>query len=500
MNDTKRTALDLQRLAEEELGQQFLSAPGMHRFRCPLSGDLMLDPVRAHDGRTYERRCIKEYIAEMHSAGLPLVSPITPPSGEKMAMDAMLESDHARLNELVHHLKAMLQQHVAQQPGAPQEAPRVKSIDELSIAFSQLDPLRELLQTSLDGWTPPMIVVVGEENSGKSTLLERLAMMPLFPRDERICTKLQIHVRLRRCTPGDSIATLRVVSVANGAVGSTLKKERMIPMSNGAVDVRAMMDELVREEHGQIAAEGGNYVCTTRGIILEVHSPIVPTIDLVDMPGLNGQDLRTTHKMLDDHRRQYGDRSLYLLIVPANSKPNANIALNFILENRLQANTYGVFTHCDDLAEKNHERFRGLLVQPPTSPGAVEMEPYGWVATMNAEVQDAQSFSNFERLERQAAAEVNFFNNGTAALQSLVAMNKATTGALISQLGLSKLHICASNHFLTCLIHSSTLSLTLTHLCMSPQCIHASLRIAGRPPPFDRFMRSWQPSSSKAQC
>jgi GTPase SAR1 family protein len=40
-------------------------------------------------------------------------------------------------------------------------------------------------------------VVLGQESTGKSSILERLAMMSLFPRAETICTRVPIHVRMR---------------------------------------------------------------------------------------------------------------------------------------------------------------------------------------------------------------------------------------------------------------------------------------------------------------
>ena len=49
-----------------------------------------------------------------------------------------------------------------------------------------------------------------KESAGKSTILEQLAMLPFFPRKRRCCTRLAIHVRLRR-TPGISRATLTVL-------------------------------------------------------------------------------------------------------------------------------------------------------------------------------------------------------------------------------------------------------------------------------------------------
>lgn len=46
-------------------------------------------------------------------------------------------------------------------------------------------------------YSVPRIVAIGEESSGKSSTLERLAMLEFFPSDRRICTRMPIELRLR---------------------------------------------------------------------------------------------------------------------------------------------------------------------------------------------------------------------------------------------------------------------------------------------------------------
>merc|ERR1711966_424463 len=86
----------------------------------------------------------------------------------------------------------------------------------MSKAFKVLDPMRELLDTLLGGWVPPAIIVVGDESSGKSTVLEQLAMLSVFPRKRRFCTRMTINVRLRRSHDEPSLTTLTVIDVASG--------------------------------------------------------------------------------------------------------------------------------------------------------------------------------------------------------------------------------------------------------------------------------------------
>lgn len=46
----------------------------------------------------------------------------------------------------------------------------------------------------------PRIIVIGEESSGKSSTLERIAMMSFFPTDRKLCTRMPIELRLRHRT------------------------------------------------------------------------------------------------------------------------------------------------------------------------------------------------------------------------------------------------------------------------------------------------------------
>ena len=49
----------------------------------------------------------------------------------------------------------------------------------------------------MDGYDIPQIIVVGEESSGKSSLLENIIKCPIFPRDTKYCTKVPIHLTLK---------------------------------------------------------------------------------------------------------------------------------------------------------------------------------------------------------------------------------------------------------------------------------------------------------------
>jgi hypothetical protein len=53
---------------------------------------------------------------------------------------------------------------------------------ELDYIFKCLDgPLSDILNEVLKGWKAPTVKVLGDQNAGKSTLMERLLMLPMFP-------------------------------------------------------------------------------------------------------------------------------------------------------------------------------------------------------------------------------------------------------------------------------------------------------------------------------
>ena len=90
-------------------------------------------------------------------------------------------------------------------------------------------------------------MVLGNESSGKSSLIDRLAMMPLLPRGVDTCTRVAINLRLRH-SDVPKVPLLRVLDVQSGEV------LRQVPLAvvGGEVDVREQMNAIILEEHPQL--------------------------------------------------------------------------------------------------------------------------------------------------------------------------------------------------------------------------------------------------------
>ncbi len=85
-------------------------------------------------------------------------------------------------------------------------------------------------------------------------------------------------------------------------------------LASGAIDVRDKMKEILERENVQISTE--------RIIVVSVKSPYVPSIDLVDMPGLvtaPHQVKELTRQVVNEHITKHGAYSIFLATVPASA-------------------------------------------------------------------------------------------------------------------------------------------------------------------------------------
>ena len=281
----------------------------------------------------------------------------------------------------------------------------------LSKFFSVLDPLRDLLASVLDGWEPPAVIVVGDESAGKSTILEQLAMLPVFPRKKRFCTRLAIHVRLRRSHEKPSVARLTVQDSTSGRrvrLDGTLEERisapsdfdgahyvEAIPIANGFKYVQERMQVIIDGhcKRGEMkdAATG---VVSDRILVLEVQHPNVPSIDLIDLPGLTtypeakATEIHNILKKTVETDAARGGHAMYLAIVPASGdvRPNTNTAMAFIERHGLKSKTFGVFSKCDQVTDP--DTVRSLITgcntedgETSVDMGAVHLDK-GWIASM----------------------------------------------------------------------------------------------------------------------
>ena len=410
-------------------GQETAQSVKPPKLTCPLNNGLMEDPVKAPDGFIYNRASIESYIDSKKKNYKDVRSPLCS-DGQIWADPIQFRVDDDT-NDIKLRVREILErEHHAQgvelpAPAALERPPGSfevynnymmeggQSVEKLGEVFKALDPLyRDTLAGVLKDWEPPQLMVVGTESSGKSTILERLCMMPLFPHDESLTTRMQIKVKLRRSDKNET-PILQVHNLEN----NTFEEEEQIAAHAGHVDVRRKMHELIKRVHGKVEGITDKYE-----IVVTIKQKNVPNLDLLDLPGIVLNPRKNEPADIDEQTKnlvkncikKYNDRSIYLCVVDATQAPHDSSALRLLRDKGCFKTTIGAFSKCD--YAMHQAQARRLVQYFRDATAGVELDPYGWVATMNASTaneyaDDDVDSRDMRMLQRQAVNEFHFFRD-----------------------------------------------------------------------------------------
>ena len=243
---------------------------------------------------------------------------------------------------------------VDKRPALPTKSKEITKSGISSEIFEELDRLTDMEIFSALKLKPPQFIVLGSENNGKSTLLERLIGFSILPARESAmavggaCTICPIRVHLRR-TVSDTIAVIKIrnrksqVEKIYGAVAisqiTPVLKEIMDDMRNKAPKAE---DECFSSRP---------LLNVDEEIVVEIRSPKVPNLDLLDLPGLCAAE-EGAWKLANDILTEEKAHSLCLLVVRDN-QINQSSALQLIWKKHkeLCEKTTGVYTFLENFKD-----------------------------------------------------------------------------------------------------------------------------------------------------
>ncbi|CAM6129770.1 unnamed protein product [Calypogeia fissa] len=130
-----------------------------------------------------------------------------------------------------------------------------------------VDRLRNLKVTS-EGIPLPSIVVVGDQSSGKSSVLESLATISL-PRGQGIATRVPLVLRLERCRDADESSI--TISYNENQLSKVIRED----------DIKSEVDAATNALAGT-----GKGVVTEGKISLHIRKPDAPDLTMIDLPGI----------------------------------------------------------------------------------------------------------------------------------------------------------------------------------------------------------------------
>ena len=455
-------------------------------LNCPITKYIMTDPVRAEDGITYQRNNIEAWFKE-HGAVSPMVkemdgsrkrigTSLVPDDSRRSAIQSLSSSPRSEPgpsraagsskeagdeDEPTWLTDAEAAVKVSWDPWGQQShqrsvtkclkplpvaEPRFVTVvhnvtQEVSMLFKIFDPLKWQALDVLGGLAPPKIVVIGEQSHGKSTLLEMIIKMPIFPRRMRFCTRMAIHVRLRRPS-AEGEAPSVTMSVRNDKDGSVEGSTERIPIASGYQFVQDKMDELAKSADEGKPADERSGIVVDKFLQLDIVHPDVPVLDLVDLPGMVVVDDPQYPGKRDAIRKIYEQQiardkaeevtSIYLTVVASpdsTHQPVLNSAVQFVVENRLQDRAIGVFTKADCSPPKE---LHAYVTNEPlkeydddgteageitaSEMGGVSLKTGGkhsWLATMLKMPDNAPYYAmhGIERITKMANDERGFFGD-----------------------------------------------------------------------------------------
>lgn len=252
--------------------------------------------------------------------------------------------------------------------------------------LERLKRAEEDLSTEEHGlhYSVPRIVAIGEESSGKSSTLERLAMLECFPSDMRMCTRMPIELRLRyrpaNKIPPEFLETgFVMMSLARGP-NSSLPEATGGPMKPSEVEtqVRTWMEDVVREQNTELVG------ITEDRLVIELYSLRKLNLDLIDLPGIVAGALpgepsniadktrAVTSSFLDDPAHPH---TFVIVVVPATlDRVRNSQAMELVQKFRKEGKTIGALTKADQPhAVHLRERLTGASDCPELGLGYVAL-------------------------------------------------------------------------------------------------------------------------------
>lgn len=267
----------------------------------------------------------------------------------------------------------------------------------LSCPSRLLDKIDELRKLGLqDRVSLPQIAVMGDQSSGKSSLLEYISGVT-FPKDCNFCTCFATEVSMRH-SPEFSARLL-----INHQPDDRLKQ----PGSIGEVgEVIERAKEIFVQEHG--GKERAGYAVFDEVLTVELSGPGLPMLTLVDLPGYihthTSRQPATIVKDIENLIQKYleSPRTIILAVIPVNQDFSQNVVIRHVREVDGEGKrTLGVLTKPDMVDRGTENKVLEIL-----SGREMPLER-GYHIIKNKNFEESQAA---EPLEETSAKEDRFFS------------------------------------------------------------------------------------------
>lgn len=224
-----------------------------------------------------------------------------------------------------HHKHHLVEKMATPPPPAvidPESFAELNSSDARSL-LDTIDSLRELGVG--DFVNLPQIIVIGDQSSGKSSVLEAISRVR-FPVDGDLCTRFATELVLRRAAETSVNVSIQFADAAPSAAPGDASRQPFHPFQRSTFDKDALPD-IIREAKEAMGIRKGGAKRFSKDILrVEVAGPDVYPLTLVDLPGIfhsatADQDLAdkvVVDQLIASYMSQ--PKSIILAVVAANNQ------------------------------------------------------------------------------------------------------------------------------------------------------------------------------------
>ncbi|KAF4438420.1 interferon-induced GTP-binding protein Mx [Fusarium austroafricanum] len=269
-------------------------------------------------------------------------------------------------------------------------------LDAYAEVFDAVDSLQE---AGLERELIPKLVVVGDQSSGKSSVLEAICKVP-FPVHEGLCTRFPIELVQRKSSKDSIIITIRIVKPGpNKEVLNRFKRELTLGDSEGLAKSIQEASALIL---GPSVTATSNHHFSMNVLRITILGPDKYPITLVDLPGFfrsstDNQKAEDRHLVERIAAPYLGEpRNGLLLIMKANTGWATQTAPSHVVCPNVDPDgkrTLGIFTHLDNMDSSREvmDRFSGQTKWNPS---------YGWHGLKNLSDEERESGYDRDEVER----------------------------------------------------------------------------------------------------
>ncbi|VBB78393.1 Putative Protein similar to dynamin GTPase [Podospora comata] len=264
-----------------------------------------------------------------------------------------------------------------------------------------LDTIDELRKLGLGKFVQlPQLIVVGDQSSGKSSVLEAISRVR-FPIKDGLCTRFATELVLRQASQ-----TKVNVQIQNDAGDVDDHVFDRTGLSNDELPA------IIEEAKDVMGVGSGSSTFSEQVLRVEISGPAVPQLTLVDLPGFYHNEtenqeaggVAVVDRLAEKYMRQ--KNSIILAVVSAQSELAAQKVLNEAKKHDpTRGRTLGIITKPDKVDQGSHNE--GQYLRLAENKEGSHKLALGWHVLRNRTHMETTS-TDGERDE----AEKNFFRNG----------------------------------------------------------------------------------------